>query len=131
MFPGEDIKVFDLDGKEYQVRGDRSYVRTANPREDLRMVTVADYTFVTNRKVVVQSNDQSVNLPGFKDQGDALINVRGGQYGRRLSIEFNGAERAAVQLPDGSQPAHVNEVDGQAIAEKLAAEREGVLAWIV
>lgn len=122
VFTGEDIKVFDLDGKEYQVRGDRSYVRTANPREDLRMVTVADYTFVTNRKVVVQSNDQSVNLPGFKDQGDALINVRGGQYGRRLSIEFNGAERAAIQLPDGSQPAHVNEVDGQAIAEKLAAQ---------
>ncbi|MRU22703.1 hypothetical protein FG476_00890, partial [Xylella fastidiosa subsp. multiplex] len=52
VFTGEDIKVFDLDGKEYQVRGDRSYVRTANPREDLRMVTVADYTFVTNRKVV-------------------------------------------------------------------------------
>lgn len=93
VFTGEDIKVFDLDGKEYLVRGDRSYVRTANPREDLRMVTVADYTFVTNRKVVVQSNDQSVNLPGFKDQGDALINVRGGQYGRRLSIEFNGGER--------------------------------------
>ncbi|MGC8170063.1 hypothetical protein, partial [Salmonella enterica] len=30
--------------------------------------------------------------------------------------------RAAIQLPDGSQSAHVNEVDGQAIAEKLAVQ---------
>lgn len=122
VFTGKSIKVFDLSGKEYAVRGDFSYVTTANPREDLRMVTVADYTFITNRTRTVETDDTIINQSGFKENGDALVNIRGGQFGRRLSIEFNGMERGVVQLPDGSKAEHTAETDAQAIAEKLAAD---------
>ncbi len=127
VFTGTGIRVFDLDGKEYAVRGDMNYVQTANPREDLRMVTVADYTFVTNRKVVVQKSPEAVNLPGYRDDGDALINVRGGQYGRTLDVWINDTHQAHVVLPNGNDAAQAPEVDAQNIAVKIADQINGNL----
>lgn len=122
-FSGTDIKVFDLSGKEYTVRGSMDYLVTANPRDDLRMVTIADYTFITNTKKVVTRNTTDKSTGGtFNDKRSALIVVRGGQYGRTLVVNFNGGQRAKIDLPDGSQPPHVLQTDAQTIAENLAAQ---------
>ena len=40
VFTGSTIRVFGLDGKEYAVTGDMTYVGTPNPRDDLRMVKI-------------------------------------------------------------------------------------------
>lgn len=122
VFTGTEIRVFDLQGKEYAVRGNRDYVRTENPRDDLRTVTVADYTFVVNRKKVVKINESSVNLPDFRDTRDGLINVRGGQYGRRLTVSINNKEYANLLLPDGSNANQSPQVDAQAIVNTLATQ---------
>ncbi|MCY4689495.1 hypothetical protein LI077_23115, partial [Escherichia coli] len=79
--------MFDLNGKEYTVKGDLSYVKVGNPRDDLRMVTVADYTFIVNRTMVVRAD--KTPLYTLKENGDCLINVRGGQYGRTLAFTIN------------------------------------------
>lgn len=133
VFTGTGIRVFDLAGNEKQVRyptDGSSYIQTANPRNDLRMVTVADYTFIVNRNVRVTRNGDAVNLPGFKPKQDALINVRGGQYGRTLQIMINGGTQASYQIPDGSQPAHVNNTDAQWLAEELARQcRTNAPGW--
>ncbi|WP_222114598.1 hypothetical protein, partial [Staphylococcus epidermidis] len=84
VFTGNDVRVFDLSGYEYQVRGDRSYVTVNNPKDNLRMVTVADYTFIVNRTRQVRENQNRTNGGTFRDNVDAIINVRGGQYGRKL-----------------------------------------------
>ena len=94
VFTGSGIRVFDLNGKEYVVTGDMSYVQCSNPRDDLRMVTVADYTFIVNRNTVVQENTDPVYT--LREDGDCLINIRGGQYGRTLSIHINGGTQASV-----------------------------------
>jgi len=134
-FTGSGIKVFGLDGTEYQVRGDTSYVNVANPRDNIRAVTVADYTFVVNKQRIVQADTTLTNNGQFNDQADALINVRGGQYGRTLKVFFNGAERASLELPSGVGDAGavaemVKKVDAQYIAEELARQmRLSVPNW--
>lgn len=134
VFTGSDIRVFDLAGNEKQVRypNGSDYIKTDNPRNDLRMVTVADYTFIVNRNVVVQKDTTAVNLPNYNPKQDGLINVRGGQYGRELIVHINGKDVAKYKIPDGSQPAHVNNTDAQWLAEELAKQmRTNLSGWDV
>ncbi|AIM41094.1 tail tubular protein B [Escherichia phage CICC 80001] len=134
VFTGTGIRVFDLAGNEKQVRypNGSDYIKTANPRNDLRMVTVADYTFIVNRNVAVQKNEKSVNLPNYNPKQDGLINVRGGQYGRELIVHINGKDVAKYKIPDGSQPEHVNNTDAQWLAEELAKQmRTNLSGWAV
>ncbi|AZV02371.1 tail tubular protein B [Pectobacterium phage Q19] len=119
VFTGVTVKVFDLDGNQYTVRGDTSYIQTTNPREDLRMVTVADYTFIVNRQKTIKAGTTKSNAGTFREKGDALINVRGGQYGRTLKVTLNGDEIAKYEIPDGSVPSHSKNVDAQFLAEEL------------
>lgn len=120
VFTGETIRVFGLDGIEYQVRGDMSYVQSSKPREDLRMITVADYTFVVNRTITIVEDSTSKSNGGtFETNKDALINIRGGQYGRKLTVTLNGTS-VDHQLPNGSNAeTDPPKVDAQAIAEAL------------
>ena len=134
VFTGSGIRVFDLAGNEKQVRypNGSNYIKTANPRNDLRMVTVADYTFIVNRNVVVQKNTKSVNLQNYNPKQDGLINVRGGQYGRELIVNINGKDVAKYKIPDGSKPEHVNNTDAQWLAEELAKQmRTNLSGWTV
>lgn len=134
VFTGSGIRVFDLAGNEKQVRypNGSNYIKTANPRNDLRMVTVADYTFIVNRNVVAQKNTKSVNLPNYNPKQDGLINVRGGQYGRELIVHINGKDVAKYKIPDGSKPEHVNNTDAQWLAEELAKQmRTNLSGWTV
>lgn len=121
VFTGVRIRVFDLSGLEYEVRGgDMSYVTTSNPREDLRMITVADYTFVVNRNVEIKEDPNSKSNGGnFQTNKDALINVRGGQYGRTLVVTLNGTA-VTYKLPNGASAENdPPKVDAQNIAEEL------------
>lgn len=130
VFTGTDVRVFNMEGGEYQVRGDRGYVTTANPRNDLRMVTVADYTFIVNRNVVVEEHPDMTNGGTFNENRDFLINVRGGQYGRTLQVGFNGGIFATYKIPDGDQKEHVQNTDAQWLAEELARQmRANLPAW--
>ncbi|MDU3351474.1 MAG: hypothetical protein E7E72_15405, partial [Clostridium sp.] len=127
VFTGKGIRAFELDGTERPVRSPNGfwYVDTQFPREDLRMVTVADYTFIVNRKVLVEESVASKSYPDFRDDGDALINVRGGQYGRVLKVWVNGVLRAQLQLPDGGAPEHSRQVDGSYIASQIRKQMTG------
>lgn len=118
---GAGIRVFDLDGNEKTVNAPNgfSYLSTPNPRDDIRAVTVADYTFVVNRRVTVQESATKV-FPGYRLDGQALIAIKGGQYGRTYKITLNGTVHATYQTPDGSLPAHVNQIDTQFITQQLA-----------
>ncbi|WP_289474917.1 hypothetical protein, partial [Klebsiella pneumoniae] len=128
VFTGGTIRVFDLDGKEYTVTGDMTYVGTPNPRDDLRMVTVADYTFIVNRNWTVSANTNPAY--SLNPKGDFLINVRGGQYGRTFQIGANGGVQASLTIADGSVPEHVNQTDAQWIAEELARQmRVNIPTW--
>lgn len=131
VFTGTGVKVFDLAGNQKTVTGSTAYANTSNPREDLRCVTVADYTFIVNRKTVIKANtSDKYNGGTFRDNGDALINIRGGQYGRTLSININGTTAATYKIPNGDKPEHVNNTDAQWLAEELAKQmRTKMSGW--
>lgn len=134
VFTGETIKVFDLQGAEKHVNIQSSYHKCPNPRDDLRMITVADYTFVVNRRTPVRYNANSLSTGGnFRDNGDALINVRGGQYGRTLKVIINGSPAATLKLPSGygdDAATAVEKTDAQYIANELATQmRTALPSW--
>ncbi|UCR91169.1 putative tail tubular protein B [Ralstonia phage RpT1] len=118
--PGGSITVIDMDGNPKTVNAPNGYgyINTANPRTDLRMVTVADFTFVVNKSVTCAMAGD-VTFPGYRTNGQALVNVKGGQYSRTYSIEFNGGIQATYTTPDGSVAAHAAQIDTQYIAQQL------------
>lgn len=142
-FSGGGLAVWDLKGNNYSVRNYNGYANCANPRTDLRVITIADYTFVVNRQRVVQMAG-GLTWAGYpRLDGRALINVRGGQYGRTLSITINGdgsgnSPQASIKMPNGSaekvpagEPyAGMNQVDmtdAGWIAGELAAQLQRTL----
>lgn len=130
-FTGNAIKVHDLNGNPKTVTGNTSYANSPNPRDEIRCVTVADYTFVVNRRTVCRANpNDKYNGGTFRDNGDALINVRGGQYGRTLEVIVNNASVAKLVLPDGSNAQQTPQTDAQHIAEELAKQmRQKLSGW--
>ena len=126
IFDGVSIYVYDLQGNSYPVtfQGNAiSYVQDINPRSVLRCLTIADYTFVLNTtKTVAMTNSTTGNQ--WNTQG-LLVNIKSGQYGRTYAIKINGATLASYQTPDGSQSSHVNQIQTDHIAAKLAAQING------
>ncbi|EOV4167043.1 hypothetical protein ACONXC_001011 [Yersinia enterocolitica] len=130
VFTGTGIKVFDLKGKEYTVTGDMDYATVSNPRDSLRMITVADYTFIVNKSKTVAAGTELT--PAFDSARRGIVNVRGGQYGRTLQVAVNGIWTDAYTLPNGSTATDINAVDAQAIVAQLAAKLRAKLSgWTI
>lgn len=119
-FYNNTIRIFDLEGNEKTVTiSDGEYLETPSPREDLRIITIADYTFISNRKVTAEMTD-AVSPDAFSTQG-ALIHVKQGQYGRTYKIWVNGSLAASFTTPDGSSQSHTSQIDTNYIANQLAS----------
>ncbi|HDL7101270.1 TPA: hypothetical protein PXM79_004080 [Yersinia enterocolitica] len=130
VFTGTGIKVFDLKGNEYPVTGDMAYAIVSNPRDSLRMITVADYTFIVNKSKTVAAGTELT--PAFDSARRGIVNVRGGQYGRTLQVAVNGIWTDAYTLPNGSTATDITAVDAQAIVVQLAAKLRAKLSgWTI
>lgn len=120
-FYNNGLRIFDLDGNEKTVtiQEDSSYLQTSHPRKDIRVVTVADYTFIVNRtKKVTMTNAKSPNA--FATQG-CLVHVKSGQYGRTYEIlSSSGTVLASYTTPDGSDSSHVTSITTTNIVTQLA-----------
>lgn len=114
------IRIFDFEGNEktVHIQDDADYITTDKPKDELRIVTIADYTFIVNtNKTAKLSSKRSPN--SFSYQG-ALINVKQGQYGRTYKIWIDGQEVASYATPDGSDKSHTAMIDTNYIANQLA-----------
>lgn len=73
------LKVFDLAGNEKAVSGDMSYLSTPTPSTDLRALTVADYTFIVNRRQTVRIQHRgaifTVRFPTFSVGATCFIKI--------------------------------------------------------
>lgn len=116
------VYVYDINGKRYPViyKEDPAYIETKTPQKSLRVVTIADHTFIANREIVTRmSNEHSPN--DYATQG-ALINVKQGQYGRTYAIWVDGVQVASHETPDGSDKSHTKQIDVGFIVGKLAEQ---------
>ncbi|BAO20706.1 tail protein [Pseudomonas phage PPpW-4] len=126
VFTGTGLLVYDLQGNSYTVRGYDGYANTATPRKSIRLLTVADYTFVVNREKVVDVGS-TLSHPGYNLTRRALVGIRGGQYGRTITVKADGATLGSVVLPSGvGTDAEIKpmpaQLDAQAIATALATD---------
>lgn len=112
-----DLKVFNLAGTEQTVNfpEGKGYLTSTNPAKEFSATTVADYTFIVNKTVKVQQN--SLKTP--KRPYEALVNVKGGQYGKTYKLFINNTSVATYTTPDGSDPSHTASVDTTYIANRL------------
>lgn len=119
------IRVFDLNGNEKQVRTeDTAYLsNVTNPYTQLKVVTVADYTFILNKtKEVRMSGKKTTDT--MSTQG-CLLNIKQGQYGRTYKVWINGNEVASYETPDGSKVEHVKNIATDYIRDQLALQIRG------
>lgn len=123
---GDDIKVWDLQGNAKTVSFDgnsKSYITTDSPRKNLKVITVADYTFIVNTSYIAKLK-ADVAKDTWASQG-ALVHVKSGQYGRTYVVKINGSTVASYQTPDGSRSEHVKNIDTHYIAEQLSNQIAG------
>ncbi|WP_426101480.1 hypothetical protein [Pseudomonas sp. PSPC3-3] len=126
VFTGQGVEVVDLKGNRYTVRDYNGYANCAHPRNDLRLITVADYTFVTNRNKV-SAMKSTLTHPDYGSMTRrCVINVRGGQYGRTLKILINDIQLAILKMPVGDSvvttPPQVEQTDAGYIATQMAKQ---------
>lgn len=120
-FTGNDIKIWDTDGRPKQVRYEgntRQYITVSNPRTDLKIITIADHSIIVNTKKTTRMKDtrDSYNW----DNQDLLVWIRQGAFSRTYSIDLNGGGwDSYYTTPDGSDKKHVSQVTPSFIAKDL------------
>lgn len=126
VFTGQGVEVVDLKGNRYTVRGYNGYANCEHPRNDLRLITIADYTFVTNRNKLTAMKSTLTHADYGSMTRRCVINVRGGQYGRTLKILINDIQLAILKMPVGDSvvttPPQVEQTDAGYIATQMAAQ---------
>ena len=102
------IKVFDLDGnaKTVTIASGSSYLTSTNPREDFKLVNIADYTFLANssKTVTADSNTSAAKVEEF------LVVCKLTNYGREYKVALKHPSMAQeleviFQLPTGNDAA--------------------------
>lgn len=110
------LRVFTLGGVEKTVNAPNGWgYLSGAAKADYRAVTVADYTFLLNRKVQAEMTaDLSPKRPNR-----TMVVVRGSNYARDMYISINGTIRTWLRTPRGSDDAHQNEIQLNVIAKTL------------
>lgn len=96
-----DLEVFDFNGNKLTVNfpNGKAYLSNiSNPENDLKLVTVADYTFIVNTKVKVEMENY---LSDGGWENCTLYWVKTSNYGRVFSIRVNNREVANMITADG------------------------------
>lgn len=116
------VYVYDINGKRYPViyKEDPAYLETKTPQTSLRVCTIADHTFITNKEIVTRMS--SLHSPNAWDTQGVLVNVKQGQYGRTYAIWVDGKQVASHETPDGSDKSHTHQIDTGYIVDKLAEQ---------
>lgn len=121
-FTGSSIAIIDLLTGAVQpcsTPNGSAYITTANPRDDLKCVTVADYTFVINKTKVCSAGN--AKTPEYYDpERNALVVCSGGQFSRTFSVSINGVEVTTYSTPDGSNTGDGVKCDIQYIVKNLS-----------
>ena len=123
VFANNTIQIYDVKGnkKTVNINSDAAaYLQTTEPRNTLRVLTIADYTFVVNNTVkVAMSSEKSPDY--FASQGSMLY-VKQGQYGRTYRVWIDGVQKAEFTTPDGSTSADTQKIDTTYIADQINSQ---------
>jgi len=120
-----DLRVYDIQTGEEKVVNfpdGKAYLAGADPKTQFSAVTVADYTFITNKTVATQLNPADIEPHRIPE---ALVWVKAGNYGKSYALGVHGFEagtHAYYRTGDGvgTNPENdVTTVDTANIARRL------------
>ena len=120
VFANSTIEVYDLQGNKKTVNIDdsvKSYIATSTPRDTLRILTVADYTFILNNTVTVKMTGKT--FPDYFSSQGSMIYVKQGQYGRTYKVWLDGLQKCSFTTPDGSTSSDTQKIDTTYIADQI------------
>lgn len=122
IFTGAGIDVFDLQGnkKTVNINEDASYIYTQSPRSNIKAITIADYTFISNVAQKAKMSDKVDDI-SWNTQG-LLVNIKSGQYGRTYKIVINDEIVASYETPDGSDKSHTKQIATDFIVQQLVSQ---------
>lgn len=116
---GQVPEIFDKHGRKCNVVSQdapMTYLsEVVNPREDVQFMTIADVTFMLNRRKVVKVSNRKSPKVGDK----AIVFCAYGQYGTSYSIVINGTTAASFKTPDGGSAEHVEQIRTERITSEL------------
>lgn len=119
-------EIFDKQGRRCNVTtrdAPLDYLKeVVNPREDVQFMTIADVTFMLNRRKVVKT--RSAQSP--KIGNTALVFSAYGQYGTTYRIKINNVTAAEYITANGGKASDINTIKTERIARELY---EKLLAW--
>lgn len=83
-----DLKVFDIAGNAKTVTfpNGKAYLTNATPSQGFSALTVADFTFITNKAI----NTAMAGTVSATRNKEALVYVKQGQYGTGYAVNLNG-----------------------------------------
>lgn len=143
------VQVFDLEGNAEQVIEDSSsfdYLSTVtDARQQIRAVTIADYTFITNTLTATAMDPAIAPVPARPADHECLIWVKQAVYGNEYKVNVNGTQvtvetPVAAVVTSGSTVTE-NRIDSADIAQQIRAglnqglsgytiSRSGSVLWI-
>lgn len=127
------IKVFDLAGAEKTVAAPAgySYLSTvSSAKADIRAATIADFTFISNTKVVPAMDAAVAPATPRPAAHECLVWVKAANYGQTYRVNVNGTEvtaqtPVAAVVVSGSTTTE-NRISSETIAQSLASALAGV-----
>ena len=140
------VKVYDLEGNQKTVNtpSGTSYLSTiSDARQDIRCVTIADYTFVTNTKKIPAMKTATAPTTARPATHEALVWIKGASYGNEYKLTVNGSQATvqtavAAVISSGSSITE-NRISSATIAESLknnvsasgvTITRSGSVLWL-
>ena len=141
------IQVFDLEGNEKKVNADTNaynYLSSVtNARQQIRSVTIADYTFITNTLTATAMDPATAPEAPRPKPHECLVWVKQAVYGNEYKLQVNGGSPISVKTPVAAvkvQGESVQEfrISSEEIAEELMAgvpsgvekSRVGSVIWL-
>ena len=141
------IQVFDLDGAEQTVEADTDaydYLKSVtNARQQVRAVTIADYTFISNTLTQTAMDTKTAPEVARPKPHECLVWVKQAVYGNEYKLQVNGSSPISVKTPVAAvkvQGDSVTEyrISSEEIAEELMAgvpsgvekSRVGSVIWL-
>lgn len=118
------LKVWDFDGTEKKVviDDDASYLNVSDANADFRAVTVADYTFILNRRKTVGMSSSTTPRSGTDT---ALVYIKAASYAKTYALFMGSTFMCGVITPDGGEPKQAVQTTTAFIAEKLVGLATG------
>lgn len=113
--PNQTPRVFDNFGEELTVEvehSDPSYYQIENPKKNLSMTTISDFTFLSNKEAIPKVRPEM----SVEEENRAILNMQYADYGRDYVVFIDDEKVGSYKTPTGKEAADINNVSTDFVA---------------